>query len=201
MCRPPPSFWLPQRPAPYPVALLTTPSFLNPCFKADRKSPCRAQPLSAARHAEVTSPSRKCQVSLWEHHHSQTLGPSGLHIRREDGQVTPGISFQGTSAPRPLGAGAPSSQAAYPPALPRPPSGPGPPPSWASSQGPSPSRAGEVGSPWSWTGGPLPVSQGLLASLCSSVKLGSTRAFLQQLWRVHTHPAWTTVRVSGRETC
>lgn len=88
-----------------------------------------------------------------------------------------------------------------PSTLPRPPSGPGPPPSWASSQGPSPSRAGEVGSPWSWTGGPLPVSQGLLASLCSSVKLGSTRAFLQQLWRVHTHPAWTTVRVSGRETC
>ena len=63
LCRPPPSFWLPQRPAPYPAAPLTTPSFLNPCFKDDRESPCRAQPLSAARHEEVSSLSRKCQVS------------------------------------------------------------------------------------------------------------------------------------------
>lgn len=77
----------------------------------------------------------------------------------------------GTSAPRPLRAGAPSSQAAYPP--------PSPDLLWsrAASLGPpanlSPSRAGEGWEPhWSWTEDPYPVSQGLLASLLLICKTG-----------------------------
>lgn len=134
LCGPASSFRLPQRPAPHPAAPLTTPSFPNPRFTDDRESPCRAQPLSAARHAEVISPSRKCQVSQREYHHSQTLGPSGLCMRRGSSRIW-GTVFLGH----------------IPSTLRRPPSGPGPPPSQPSSQGPSPSRASEVGSPWFWT--------------------------------------------------
>lgn len=111
LCGPASSFRLPQRPAPHPAALLTTPSFPNPRFKDDRESLCWAQPPSAARHAEVISPSRKCQVSQREYHHSQTLGPSGLCMRRGSSRSR-GTVFLGH----------------IPSTLCRPPSGPGPPP-------------------------------------------------------------------------
>lgn len=111
LCGPASSFRLPQRPAPHPAALLTTPSFPNPRFKDDRESLCWAQPPSAARHAEVISPSRKCQVSQREYHHSQTLGPSGLCMRRGSSRSR-GTVFLGH----------------IPSTLRRPPSGPGPPP-------------------------------------------------------------------------
>ena len=62
----------PQRPALHPAVPLTTLSFLNPCGKDDKESPCRAEPQSGARHEEVTSTSPKRQVSQRKHDHSQT---------------------------------------------------------------------------------------------------------------------------------